>query len=545
MFTLSTVDPDDVSGFTYTFNGAGTAAVTVDGDSETFTLNPVTGAVTTTALAYNDPAVVTVTTYRTADDDGNLLTQTMTLRLGENGSNDTLNGSATTNDQVIYGFAGNDTVTGGSGKDWISGGDGNDTIVADQNDLVIDGAAGTDTLQVAANFNDASNAQINGIENILLTAGVTLVLDQQTEGFTITGSGSGNSITGGSGNDTIVGAQADTLLDGGGGTNTLNVGANFTSTGDVQIQNIQNVLLTAAVTLNLANQTEAFTITGSSGADTITGGSAADSINAGDGNDTINGAQNDTLLNGGNNTDTLNVAGGFTSSSDAQIQNIENVVLTSAGILNLANQTEGFTITGSAGIDSITGGGGNDTIVGAVNDALLAGGRGIDTLNVGANFTSTGDGQIVGIETVTLTASNLTLNLSNQTEGFTINGSSGVDTITAGSGNDVVNSNGGSDTINTGAGADTVNVTGAATATSWTVDFGSDADIDKIVFTNSAFGNGHNTVATISNFNVANDRVAVLLGATNIADGTFQTIAADGTNVSCRHRSHRNSGQRR
>ena len=76
--------------------------------------------------------------------------------------------------------------------------------------------------------------------------------------------------------------------------------------------------MTAAGTiLDLSNQTEGFTITGSSGVDTITGGLGDDSISAGAGNDIINGAQNDTLLDGGTNTDTLQVAANFTSTSNA------------------------------------------------------------------------------------------------------------------------------------------------------------------------------------------------------------------------------------
>ena len=113
----------------------------------------------------------------------------------------------------------------------------------------------------------------------------------------MTGGAGHDYIIGNAGNDTIVGAQDDLVLDGGGGADTLNVGASFTSSSDAQIVNIENVTLTTAATLNLSNQTEAFTITGSSSADSITGGS---------GNDTIVGAQNDTLLDGGGDTDTLN-----------------------------------------------------------------------------------------------------------------------------------------------------------------------------------------------------------------------------------------------
>ncbi len=110
--------------------------------------------------------------------------------------------------------------------------------------------------------------------------------------------------------------------------------------------------LTAAVALILAQQTEAFTITGSSGADTITGGSGADSISAGDGNDIINGAQNDTLLAGGNNTDTLQVGVNFDDTGDGQITGIENVTLTAAVTFILGQQTGGFTIAGSSAMTS-------------------------------------------------------------------------------------------------------------------------------------------------------------------------------------------------
>ena len=293
------------------------------------------------------------------------------------------------------------TITGSSSADSITTGSGNDTIVGAQNDTLLNGGDGTDTLQVGANLTSTSDGQIANIENATLTSAVTFNLVNQTEGFTITGSSSADSITTGSGNDTIVGAQNDTLLNGGGGTDTLQVGANFTSSSNTQIVNIENVAPTSAVTLNLANQNEGFTITGSSSADSITTGS---------GNDTIVGAQNDTLLNGGGGTDTLQVGASFTSTSNTQIVNIENVALTSAVTLNLANQTEGFTITGSSSADSITTGSGNDTIVGAENDTLLDGGGGTDTLQVGANFTSTSDAQIVNIENVTLTSA-VTLNL--------------------------------------------------------------------------------------------------------------------------------------
>ena len=364
-----------------------------------------------------------------------------------------------TEDFTIIGSLGSDIIRGGSGADSISGDVGNDTIAGAQNDTLLDGGGDTDTLQVGANFTSTSDGQIVNTENVTLTAAVVLNLANQTEGFTITGSSGADSITGGSGNDTIVGAMNDTLLDGGGGTDTLQVGANFTSASDGQLANIETVTLTAPSMLNLANQTEGFTIIGSSGADGITGGLGADSISAGAGDDTIVGAGNDTLLDGGADTDTLLVGVDFTSSSDLQIAGIERVVLASPVAVDLSNQTEGFTFIGSAGSDSITSGSGNDVIRGAENASLLDGGGGTDTLQVEDTFTSTSDAQLVSIEQVVLTEA-MTVDLSNQTEGFAIAGSSGADSITAGSGNDTIvgaqndtllDGNGGTDTLQAGA----------------------------------------------------------------------------------------------
>ena len=373
------------------------------------------------AAAFGNPTITSgATTNLVPSEQGSVVTGTLQVRdsagatadvvglyLGTSAGNTAsalLAGSPT----AMYGFGGDDSLTGGTAADWIFGGSGNDTIVGAQNDTLLDGGTNTgtgDTLQVGSTFTSTSDGQIASIENVVLTAAVALNLSNQTEAFAITGSGGNDTITSGSGsdsidggagadsinagggNDTIVGAANDTLLDGGAGAgDTLNVGANLTSTGDAQIANIENVVLTAAVTLDLSNQTEGFTITGSGGADSITGGSGADAISAGAGNDTIVGAQNDTLLDGGANTDTLNVGASFTSTSNGQIANIENVTLTASGLtLTLTNQTEGFNINGSSGADTIIAGGGADTINGQAGNDSLTGNGGADQFRLRTN----------------------------------------------------------------------------------------------------------------------------------------------------------------
>jgi len=469
-----------------------------DTDGGKFTYNGQNGALADNAIVTVDRAQAGSTTL-TGTSFGEIL-------IGRDVA-DTINGGG--GDDYIIANGGDDTIDGGTGADVILAGAGNDIIIADQADTLIDGGADNDTLRVGGNFVSASDAQIANIENVTLTAAATLNLSNQTESFTITGSSGVDSITAGSGNDTIIAAQNDALIDGGAGTDTLRVGANFTSANNGQIANVENVLLTGAATLNLANQTEAFAITGSSGNDTITGGSGADSISAGDGNDTIFGAQNDVLLDGGNGNDTLSIAGSFTSSSDAQVVNIENITLTSATTLNLSNQTEGFTITGSSGADTITGGSGNDTIIAAQNDTLIDGGAGTDTLQIGGAFTSTSNGQIVNVENIVLT-STAALNLSNQTEGFAITANSGGNTIIASTGADKI-------TINAG-----------TSETDWSVNLGNDTAADKIIFNHAGVNGSNDTVATVSNFNVLHDKIAITVGGTNAAAAGFQQLTATG-----------------
>ncbi|WP_010226677.1 beta strand repeat-containing protein, partial [Pseudomonas donghuensis] len=316
--------------------------------------------------------------------DGSVAASVVELYLGTSAGNNFQAGSS---DTAIYGFGGTDNLSGGAGADWIFGGAGNDVIVGAANDRLLDGGTGTDTLNVGSVFINTSDSQIANIENIQLTAASgVLILNAQTESFTIFGTSGADQIVTGSGNDTIFGTDNDTLLDGGTGTDTLGTGPNFTSTSDGQITGIENVLIGTAATLNLSNQTEGFTITGSSGVDTITGGTGADSISAAGGNDIINGAQNDTLLDGGTNTDTLNVSANFTSTSNAQIANIENVTLTVSGLtLNLGNQTEAFNINGSSGVDNISGGSGADTINGQAGNDTLTGNGGADQFRLRTN----------------------------------------------------------------------------------------------------------------------------------------------------------------
>jgi len=120
-------------------------------------------------------------------------------------NNDNITGTA--QGEVIDGLAGNDSINGGLGADTLLGGLGNDTIIGAQDDGLIDGGVGTDTLRLLANFDDVSNAQIVNIENVVLgAAGLVVNLDQQTEGLNVIGSAGNDSINGGAVHDTLDGS---------------------------------------------------------------------------------------------------------------------------------------------------------------------------------------------------------------------------------------------------------------------------------------------------------------------------------------------------
>ncbi|NCV27021.1 MAG: hypothetical protein EBW58_12580, partial [Betaproteobacteria bacterium] len=203
-----------------------------------------------------------------------------------------------------------------------------------------------------------------------------------------------------------------------------------------------------------ADTTNGLSLLGSAGADSITGGSGDDSVVGGDGNDTITGGPGADSLDGGAGNDS---------------------------------------IVGGTGADSIFGGSGADTIVGEQADALIDGGSETDLLQVGASFTPTTDGQLTGIEAVTLTAAGLTLNLATQTEPFTINGfATGTSIIVGGTMAEFVSGNAVIDTI-TGAGGTDRIVINDAIAIASTVSFARAGTTEQLLAqTQSASKRDHN-----------------------------------------------------
>lgn len=549
------------------FRGVTVAGLTRTGTSATPT--NWTGAAIVGGTAGTD--VLTFTNTDNGDiADVTLVSSSQGSTITGGDDNDTINGGNWA-----------DSLTGGNGADSVMAGAGNDTIVGVQDDALLDGGTGTDTLQVTGPFDDVSNAQIANVENVSLTTGGVFSFDAQSEGLniaasaasaitggtgadTITGSGADDSINGGAGadsisagagDDTVVGAQDDALLDGGADADVLQIGANFNDTTDAQIANFEAVNLTAAglnVSLdaqveglainafaNYAPVTGTVTTEGTAGSPevvslTLSGITAGQSV-------TINGltvtatatateaeladAFRGATVAGLTRTGTSGTPAGWTGAAivggtgaDLTFTNTVNGDV--APNVTLTSTTVGSTIAGGLGADTITGSNGNDILVGAANDASLIGGAGSDVLQVGANFTAGADGQIQTIETVTLTADGLALTLTGQAEGFAINGfATGASTIVGAQGNDSIQGGSGNDSLAGGAGVDSIN---------------GGAGNDTIVLTGTDTGaetleGGANTDTLQVTADLTINAAAVVSGfevISLVGDGTDLTIAA-------------------
>ena len=389
---------------------------------------------------------------------------------------------------TITGSNFSDVFTGSSGADIINAGSGNDRINGFSGTDRINGGSGSDTLvidETSHDLNAATNAQLSSVEVVTAqyaTAGVTVRLANQTESFAIIGSAFSDVLTGGQGNDVFNDLTAGDVLDGSGGSDTLRISGSIAAVNaaaDHQLLNIEVITLsgfTSGVELDLSRQSDGFTITTTSFVDVITGSSGSDTINSGSGDDRIVGFEGADRINGGSGRDTLVLIAtslDLNSATNAQVSSVEVVTAEDAvaGVsINLTNQSEGFSITGSAysdvlqggtGRDTISAGDGDDTINGFTSGDIVNGGAGTDAIVLfatSAGLNSASNTQIINVEVVSAAdaAAAVTIDLNRQNDGFAITGSAWSDFLTGSSGSDVISGGAGNDTIKGGAGADVI-----------------------------------------------------------------------------------------
>ncbi len=391
---------------------------------------------------------------------------------GSSGYGDTMTGTA--NDNIFYGWGGNDTIDGGAGNDTIYGGDGDDTLIGGAGNDILNGEAGTNSVSYQ---NDISGVTVN------LMAGTATDgyggTDTLTNFYRVFGSNYNDTITGNTGSDDIRGNGGDDWIVMTTGNDTIYGG----NTGETNGDTIDFVNITSSVIVNLAlnNATggagtnaiyEIENISASMYADTITGDGNNNTIVGRAGNDIVYAGLGNDVIYGDDN-------------SGASVDGLEN------GNDTLYGEDGNDTIYGGLGNDTLLGGNGNDTLFGGSGNDVLDGGSGVNIVNGDSGndliylSDATATNTIIGgSETDTVSFyyadSGINVNLgtlnSNQASGGggTVNFGDAIENITGsgyndtirgnalgnyivgGNGNDTLIGMSGTDTIDGGAGNDVI-----------------------------------------------------------------------------------------
>ena len=117
-----------------------------------------------------------------------------------------------TDDDALFGEAGNDTLIGGFGDDVLDGGDDNDSIDGGSGNDVLIGSDGNDTLRGGGGQDDLQGG----------SGGDALFGDDGND--TLNGGGGGDTLDGGAGDDSLLGGSGFDILTGGDGADTLDGG---------------------------------------------------------------------------------------------------------------------------------------------------------------------------------------------------------------------------------------------------------------------------------------------------------------------------------
>lgn len=299
---------------------------------------------------------------------------------------------------ALYGGEGRDNVWGGSGNDLLFGGDGNDYLTGNDGNDTIYGGAGDDH---HISGGDGQNLLFGGMGND------KFVIDPSDHGQ--------NTIDGGAGFDelSIQSAPGQSV------TVNLTTGS-ILGIGPQSVANVEH--------LNVGDGSDMLTgsdasndIFADGGNDTLKGLEGNDRLYGQDGNDNIAGGDGDDYLNGGRGSDTMS---GGQGNDRYRVDTLNDVVIEHAGegvdqvdaslsysLQGSTQHVENLTLTGSDDIDAtgnalsntIRGNTGANIINGASGDNHLFGDLGADTFvfNRGSGVDTVGDYE-AGVDTLDL-----------------------------------------------------------------------------------------------------------------------------------------------
>jgi Ca2+-binding RTX toxin-like protein len=407
---------------------------------------------------------------------------------------------------VIFGGAGNDTVTGSTagdalwgqaGTDTLNGGDGDDKLVGGTGADSLTGGNGVDIVSyedaasgvtvnlgsMGSNTGDASGDTYSSIEIVVgstfadtMTAAsaTSATFDGGGGNDTITGSSASDYLYGGTGSDSISGGSGADLMVGQEGDDTYTVD----NAADSVVEDVGTGtdLVKSSVTYTLTANVENLTLTGSSNLsgtgnaldNVITGNSGNNTLTGGDGNDTLNGNGGTDTMVGGNGNDIYYVDGStdvvteLTGAGTDEVRStitytlgnyVENLALQGSSTINGTGNSLANVITGNTANNTLTGNDGNDTLDGGAGNDTLVGGLGDDTFVVDSASDVVTESSGQGTDTVRSSAATYTL--ASNVENLVLIGVAAI-SGTGNTANNTLAGNAAANTLDGGTGADTL-----------------------------------------------------------------------------------------
>ena len=341
-------------------------------------------------------------------------------------------------DDTLRGSVGNDTLDGGLGNDLMDGGDGsadladyasrsvgiNVTFATDvESTLIIDPATGEiDRIINVENVtggsgNDTISAAGDTVAHVLRGGAGDDYLTGGSGDDTLDAGLGADCLMGGAGNDLFIPGAASQTLDGGDGTDVVDLsGFNAVSMvldgngsdlsvglsdgGWLKLVNIENIIAGAGAD-TLVGNSSANLILGGDGDDSIFGNDRADTLLGGAGNDTVYGGAGNDSIDGGDSgndfvsygTQSVGISAVFAASGTLTIVtdatntdlavNVENLTGSTGADTLTALDSIAHVLTGLDGNDSLTGGAAAETLLGGAGSDTLVGGLGNDRLDGG------------------------------------------------------------------------------------------------------------------------------------------------------------------
>ena len=377
---------------------------------------------------------------------------------------------------IINGSLRNEFLIGTSQNDVINGGAGIDTLEGGAGDDVLDGGADIDTVgYVRASAGVTVDLSIVGQQDTLGAGLDTLSNIENLFGSnfndTLTGDAGNNQIRGDDGDDILVGGLGDDILRGDAGTDTASyASASSAVSVDLGVGGAQQDTLGA-------------------GLDTLI---FVENLIGSSFNDTLSGNTLDNVLDGGAGIDTLSYAGAGAGVS-VDLSNSAQQDTIGAGLDTLSN------------FENLIGSAFDDILSGSLNDEILDGGAGNDTVSYASAITgvlvdlgNAGAQITVGGGTDTLSGFE---NLRGSAFNDTLTGDGNANVIEGGSGNDIMVGGGGDDTLSYAAAAAGVTVNLAIAAQQDTLGAGLDTasgfeNLRGSAFNDTLIGDGNDNTLT-------------------------------------------------